>query len=572
MNTKYLWGLFLILFSPNLVKAQWSNNPAINNPICTDIHLQQRPQIVSDSKDGAMICWMDQRDAPGALYGDIYVQRIKKDGTLLWTNNGVALTSLQEAEHPKMVPDGNGGVIIVWIDHRNGTANNEEADVFAQRIDSLGNPLWASGGIAIARESNFTCARIDLLTDGSGGVFITWDANQGTMNSNKIFAQHLSNNGQLLWGNTNHGVQVSTSNYSYDAYQPKIASDGNGGIVVCWYDNRTSGKDKIYAQRLDANGHKKWTTNDLNVYSNYYSDAHNAVILSSSEGKVIIVWDDTRTGTSLFSWNIYGQELDSMGNLLWQSEGFPLTHAAYNGRFKWPQITSDNQGGAFVSFFMNTSTPQLLMQHLNSNGSTTWTDSLTLDNNAGYVGSSLFEENNNINFLTHDGQGNAVTSWGGNSGLQIQKVTIAGELLWNQPGDSTILPSISALHPQNTHLIAQENGVVIIVWQDSRADEGNIYADKLPREIVPTAIQYIESPTSFNLYPNPTPHVLNIKLDEANPGVASIYDMLGRLVKTFNLEQSTTSVDISDLPEGFYNIKIQISQHIWNKMWIKGAR
>ena len=43
----------------------------------------------------------------------------------------------------KMIPDGSGGTIIVWEDHRNGTNYN----IYAQRMDNSGNELWTADGV-----------------------------------------------------------------------------------------------------------------------------------------------------------------------------------------------------------------------------------------------------------------------------------------------------------------------------------------------------------------------------------------------------------------------------------------
>lgn len=572
MSKKVFLGLCIILLFPITAFSQWSNIPAINNPVCTDSNLQQRPQIISDGSGGAIICWIDQRSAPGALFGDIYVQRIKKDGTPLWTYNGVALTSLQQAEHPKIISDGSGGGIICWIDYRKATTNNEESDVYAQRIDSSGNPVWADSGIVIAADSNFLCARIALLSDASGGAFITWDVNHGTMNSNRILAQHINNNGQLLWDSSNQGVQVCTSSSSYDAFQPRIASDGDGGVVICWLDNRSGDKDNIYAQRIDASGQRKWTTYDQSVCSNSNSDAGNADIISEPGGRVIIVWDDTRTGTSSYSWNIYAQELDSLGTLLWQSDGLPLTHDAYHGKYLWPFITSDNHGGAFVSYYQNTSVEGLLMQHIDSSGTTIWADSVVLDSHVVYPGSGLFEEANNLDFLANDGNGHAMVTWVGATGLKIQKVTDTGSVIWGMPGDTMMLPSTTAVQPENPTLIVQDSGRVIITWQDSRQDQGNIYAARLPRDTSPSKIYPIELSNNISLYPNPGNNQLYIRLNQPQKGSVFIYDMQGREVKKYSIHQTNATFSVSNLPEGLYRIKIQTARHTWTQLWVKAPK
>ena len=74
---------------------------------------QLKPRIISDGQGGAFITWEDRRDAP---YNEIYVQRVDASGIPMWTSGGVAVTdSTGFNGSPQVVPDDNGGVIVVWF-------------------------------------------------------------------------------------------------------------------------------------------------------------------------------------------------------------------------------------------------------------------------------------------------------------------------------------------------------------------------------------------------------------------------------------------------------------------------
>ena len=127
--------------------SQWNSNPAINTSVSVQPNDQQDVRIVTDNKGGAIITWLDFRNDVTQTSGDIFVQRIDKNGFAKWTASGVALctvTSNQTA--PTIVEDGNGGAIIAWNDYR-----NINADVYAQKIDSSGNILWAANGIPVRK-------------------------------------------------------------------------------------------------------------------------------------------------------------------------------------------------------------------------------------------------------------------------------------------------------------------------------------------------------------------------------------------------------------------------------------
>ncbi len=60
-------------------------------------------------------------------------------------------------------------------------------------------------------------------------------------------------------GNPNVNVPICTADAS--PHWPTIVSDGSGGAIITWGDQR-SGSYDIYAQRVDADGNVQWTTNN----------------------------------------------------------------------------------------------------------------------------------------------------------------------------------------------------------------------------------------------------------------------------------------------------------------------
>jgi hypothetical protein len=59
--------------------AAWSNDPSVNNAICTAAGTQSSPDITSDGSSGAIITWYDSRSDTNR---DIYAQRVYANGAL----------------------------------------------------------------------------------------------------------------------------------------------------------------------------------------------------------------------------------------------------------------------------------------------------------------------------------------------------------------------------------------------------------------------------------------------------------------------------------------------------------
>jgi len=172
-----------------------------------------------------------------------------------WVTNGVAVCTVgQNQYNPRLTSDGAGGVILVWYDNRPGTY----ADIYAQRLDASGTPQWAAQGTPVctaAYQQTYGVA----LADGSGGAFIAWnDYRSGS--EFDIYAQRLNASGAPLW--TADGVAVCTAANHQD--MPVLVSDGAGGVILAWEDGRYGNYD-IFAQRLNASGVAQWTGGGIGV-------------------------------------------------------------------------------------------------------------------------------------------------------------------------------------------------------------------------------------------------------------------------------------------------------------------
>jgi hypothetical protein len=101
-------------------------------PICTAQNNQHGPIIVSDGSNGAIITWQDERNGNW----DLYAQRVDANGAVEWAENGVPICTAQGNQYicPIIVSDSSNGAIITWTDERNGNL-----DIYAQRVFSDGS-------------------------------------------------------------------------------------------------------------------------------------------------------------------------------------------------------------------------------------------------------------------------------------------------------------------------------------------------------------------------------------------------------------------------------------------------
>jgi len=201
--------------------------------------------VVSDGAGGAIFAWHDLRNH--LLYpednsinrNDIYAVRLNGEGQHLWNPTGVPVVSGFQAmpfrispsggpSRLNMVTDGQGGAIMTWLDLRNReTTVHSKWDIYAQRLNSTGEPVWAPGGLPVIAADGKQDAPT-LIPDGDGGALFAWhDDRSGNFD---IFIQHLKADGSLRWGNT--GVWAHSGNK--DQVNPFMIHLGGNRLAINW--------------------------------------------------------------------------------------------------------------------------------------------------------------------------------------------------------------------------------------------------------------------------------------------------------------------------------------------------
>lgn len=182
------------------------------------------------------------------------------------------------------VPDGAGGAIAVWIDNHGSSDTETIYRIYAQRIDADGHLLWASNGVEVSGVLASNChwsRKLKIVADGESGVVIAWNENA------RMWAQRLDSDGVKLWGDD--GVLVASSPSIYDDLTTQgleRATDGN--FVALYYD---APHLQLVAQKLDSNdGAPLWGGGRV-VYAGCFSAYYDwAVMVSDGRAGVVVAW------------------------------------------------------------------------------------------------------------------------------------------------------------------------------------------------------------------------------------------------------------------------------------------
>lgn len=299
--------------------------------VCNASGHQYNPQVSTDGKGGIFVVWQDRRSGNF----DIYAQRYSSTGGRLWTNNGVAVSTVTfDQVNPKVIFDDREGLITVWTDFRRG---NGFSDVYAQLIQRDGRPGWSIGGVPVCVESNAQW-NPQIVVNGGNGAVISWqDRRSGTVD--QIYGQRIDANGTARWAL--NGVQLSSS--SGIQYNQRMVSDGEGGAVVVWQDNRSGLDYDIFTQRVSDDGRILWTGSGRAV-STASGHQYNPQVIQSGVN-FLITWQDKRGGSDF---DIYAQRVMDDGQMQWSRNGEAVLESAGDQIF--PQLATDGAQGAVIAW------------------------------------------------------------------------------------------------------------------------------------------------------------------------------------------------------------------------------
>ena len=514
-------ALTLCLY-PVTGRAQWASNGvavsgALNN--------QTGPQSLTDGVGGVFVTWSDSRSGDS----DIYAHRITGQGLLPWSppQNGEGVrVALNDQTDPRIISDGFGGAIIVWVEER----NNGSTDIYAQRIDASGVAQWGVNPIVVC-SAQHDQESPNAVPDGSGGAIITWqDARGGSNAVADIYAQRLNSGGGAAW--TSDGVPVCVAADQQSI--PVIVSDGTSGAIIAWADRRSGTNRDIYARRITSAGTLQWTA-DGNVVCTETSEQDSPAMTSDGAGGAIVTWTDARDGFT----DIYAQRLNVTGTALWTADGVEICGAA-NAQSD-PQIISDNGGGAILLWGdardSGTTGDDIYVQRVNASGAAQWTTEGVAVCTAG--NQQVFAR------MAPNGSGGAVVAWmdtrsgGLNYDIYAQRVNANGTMQWTPNGAALC----TATNAQSSPSVASDGfGGAIVAWHDLRSGTNtDIYANRITQGgVTPTAVGDTPALSSLRVsdaYPNPfaSVTVLDVTLDDKADVGVDIFDVSGRRVRVLEL-------------------------------------
>ncbi len=256
----------------------------------------------------------------------VRVFKVGQDGTMLWGDEGVAVSTLSGFKSPPKVaalPDGSAAAL--W------TQSNI---VHVQRVSSAGAVAWASPWTW--EDTGRAQTASDLRASNDGAVIALWVRNRTTnfMSEKGLRAQKLSAEGALVWGAApvvvlQEGAAAGSPPTIQNGYFPSFQATADGGAVFSWYEISTTRESKV--QHVLPDGQQRFAQNGIAVSNAPFIGAGDpasrirlgvSCVYDAAADAYYAAWTESNGAQS--QWGLRVQKLSGEGVREWGDNGQEL--------------------------------------------------------------------------------------------------------------------------------------------------------------------------------------------------------------------------------------------------------
>lgn len=341
------------------IAAGW---PEAGLPICVVPDGQNLETLISDGFGGVFVVWQDLRPSPSAP--DVYAQRVLPTGSIApgWPLHGAPLGQYSEYEvHAAAIADGTGGLYAAF--------ESIPGRIYAQRLgaDGLPAPGWPQDGVLLCEADldRWPPRNGRLVPDGAGGVIVVWwdSRHYFTTGSTEMMALRLHADGTIAEGWPECGKVIAPDR---DAWL-QVIPDGLGGfysVARRWPLNVSP--ERLVLDRFTLEGERwpGWPAEGLLVCgAPNYRDLMD--IAEDGFGGIFITWADYRSGLEIYVQRVRPDATLAPG---WTPDGV-LVSDPTTPYSKWESsLAPDGFGGVYVAWEWQYSERPSFIQHLTPGG------------------------------------------------------------------------------------------------------------------------------------------------------------------------------------------------------------
>lgn len=258
-------------------------------------------RVLGVEGDNFIMAFYKETGSFPAITRHIYAQKFNGMGTPVWFGDVLASNSnyINPYNNFKIAPDNNNGIIIAWMDDRDGDMNMDGA---VQRVNGDGSINWPANGSEVSTQNNYSHQQVEILgVNDVDEVLVSWSKKNQNQNQTAIAGQKFSALGGQLW--TTGGIEFIPMSSDISGVGGGAVFDGENSLIV--YEEYASGVSysHVKAFAVDNMGAFLWFPTTTLMAGRTTSKVHLAVSSLVNE-QLIAVWEEG-AASDIYMQNIF---------------------------------------------------------------------------------------------------------------------------------------------------------------------------------------------------------------------------------------------------------------------------
>lgn len=463
---KLTFLIVVFIIAPIILYSQWSTNPAVNNVICNISGDQAIPKVACCTNGDTYIAYFSNETGNY----DVRLQRLDVMGNVLWANNGILISnnpSMSWLTDWDMTTDPAGYCIIAVMDIRNGNNN-----IYGYRIAPDGSFAWGPNGVTLSNNMTFNASPKVTATVAGNAIF-AWSADS------VILMQKIGPTGTFIWGAAGKTFAPPGASSAHSYTWPQLMQVGTDEFLMKYFEDNGSGMYPtryIWVQKFDATGTGVWASPaSISNAGGISSWTQILSFINDNSDGCYVAWHDDRDNDQRS--NSWVQHISSSGAVTLGTNGTEVCNNNSYNHF-YPQAAIPYGSTDVYVFWNEMDNNQNLRgifgQKISSTGTLQW----------GTIGTAFIPLSMvDVYPLAAKPYSTDVVVFydqyvdGSNLLLKAMRITPAGSFVWT--GNSVNISSVVSqkIHEDITNL---NNEQWILAWEDNRnAGDFDIYAQNL---------------------------------------------------------------------------------------------
>lgn len=404
------------------------------------------------------------------------------------------------------------------------------------KVSSTGEKIWQK---TYPNLSNYYI--FSGIVDNNGNIFTVLE---GTGSSDASYVK-LDSSGNFIW---KKNVVIE----NYDTYISRLEALADNSILMSLdFESEDGSGDELGFSfaKYDTNGNQQWikTKKYQNIPNSY------GAAISAKDGGFFIVGSTAQVDGDEVG---YIAKFDTQRNQLWEKE---IDINTVNDTYFYDAIVNTN-GDLMVAgvYELNNGNENYFVSKISSGGTEVWRKIYSLGS-MDITALKLIEFSPSEYTLAFESIGDDSSTRVG----YLKKIDNAGNTVWEHSYKNEIFNGLVAF----VDIIkTNDNNLLMLTQKYDNSD--NVDAKYgLYKMGGSLAVANIKS-KSVSIYPNPSSHFINIKL-EPNESISKyqLYNLSGQLIE--EQKDPSSTISIKKLNSGTYIIKLYIGENIYTEKIIK---